>query len=148
FHGLLHLATSPKVPLHVAVEIFMLADRNEIYDVTLIVDASLRSAVARRDAQHALNDISKPLVVVDVPDAPRVMEASPARSPGPDPAGERFLEFQRTCDKRIVRGCLRWNRRKSPQAEAPGAELGCAREAHLHMEVAGHVGEGGALFRA
>jgi hypothetical protein len=31
------MATSPEMPLHVAVEILMLTDRNEIYDVPLIV---------------------------------------------------------------------------------------------------------------
>ncbi len=38
FQRLLDLATSADIPLHIAVEILMLTDCNEIYDVPLIVD--------------------------------------------------------------------------------------------------------------
>src|SRR5438309_5066990 len=108
---------------------------------------SLRSAVAGCDAKHAANDMAERLVEVDALDAPRVLDAAPAHSPGPDPAGERFLEFERARDKRIVRGRLRWEQRELSHTDAPGGEVGVGRKAHLHTEVVGYVGEGSALQR-
>src|SRR2546422_991941 len=103
---------------------------------------SVRTAVAGCDAEHAANDIAKCLVVVDALDAPRVLDTAPAHSPGPNPAGERFLEFERARDKRIVPGRRGRKQRESPYADAPGGEVSRGREAHLHIEVAGDVGEG------
>src|SRR5215471_9176324 len=103
---------------------------------------SLRSAVAGCNAEHAANDIAKRLVVVDTLDAPRVIDVAPAPSPRSDPAGRRFLEFEGARHERLVRGRRRWKRGELPYPDAPGGEVGLGWEAHLHIEIAGHVGEG------
>ena len=52
------------------------------------------------------------------------------------------MELERARDKRLVHRRRRWRRRELPQADAPGGEVGLGREAHLHIEVAGDIGEG------